>query len=112
MAIAYSIDPNPLKSRRDLGQTLVTITLDGSYAAGGYALSNAGLGMLDTPDNIQMQYVHATATSDFVPVYDRANNKIKIFKSGTAGATLNECVSGDITASHSIICTVQGRPAI
>jgi hypothetical protein len=112
MAIAYAIDPNPLKSRRDMGQTLVTITLDGSYSAGGYALSNAGLGMLDTPDNIEMNYVHATATNDFVPVYDRANNKIKIFCAGTASATLNECTSGQITSGHSIICTVQGRPVL
>ena len=112
MAIAYAIDPNPLKSRRDLGETLVTITLDGSYGAGGYALTNSSLGMLDTPDNIIMTYVHATATSDFVPVYDRANNKIKVFKSGASGSTLTECVSGDITTSHSIICTVQGRPMI
>jgi hypothetical protein len=110
MAIAYSIDNN--KSRRDVGKTVVTITLDGSYAAGGYALSNTSLGMLDTPDNINMQYVHATATSDFVPVYDRANNKIKIFCSGTASATLNECTSGQITSGHSIICEVQGRPIL
>lgn len=109
MAIAYSISAN---SRRDVGQTLVTITLDGSYAAGGYALTNSSLGMLDNPDHINMQYVHATATNDFVPVYDKTNNKIKIFKSGTAGATLNECVSGDITSSHSIICEVRGRPTL
>jgi hypothetical protein len=112
MAIAYAIDPNPIKSRRDMGQTMVTITLDGSYAAGGYALTNANLGMLDTPDAIDMQYVHATATNDFVPVYDRANNKIKIFCSGTASATLNECTSGQITSGHTILCKVQGRPAL
>jgi hypothetical protein len=95
-----------------MGETLVTITLDGSYAAGGYALSNPAMGMLDTPDNINMTYVHATATNDFVPVYDRANNKIKVFKAGTAGATLNECVNTDITSGHSIICQVRGRPTL
>jgi hypothetical protein len=110
MAITYSIDR--ARSRFDQGQTLVTITLDGSYAAGGYALSNTGLGMLDNPDEIEMTYIHATATSDFVPVYDRANNKIKIFKSGTAGATLNECAGGDISSSHSIRCIVMGRPIL
>src|SRR5262245_37133504 len=112
MALAASVDPNPLKSRRDLGQTLVTFTLDTAYPAGGYPVVNSAIGMLDTPDNMSFQYVHATATNDFVPVYDRANNKIKIFKSGTAGATLNECVSADITASHTIIATVSGRPAL
>lgn len=110
MAIAYSI--NTAKSRRDNGQTFVTITLDGSYAAGGYALTNSSLGMLDTPDFISMDYIHAAATNAFVPVYDRANNKIKVFKSGASGSTMTECASGDITASHSIECEVQGRPAL
>jgi len=109
MAIAYAISSN---SRRDLGQTIVTLTLDGSYAAGGYALTNANLGMQDNPDVVNPTYVHATATNDFVPVYDKANNKIKIFCSGTASATLNECTSGQITSSHSIICEVRGRPVL
>jgi hypothetical protein len=110
MAISYSIDHT--RSRRDRGETVVVLTLDGSYSAGGYALSNAGLGMLDTPDTIEMNYVHATATSDFLPIFDRANNKIKVFKSGTAGATLNECVNTDITSGHSIRCVVKGRPIL
>jgi hypothetical protein len=101
------------RSRRDRGETIVVLTLDGSYGAGGYALSNAGLGVLDTPDSIEMQYVHATATSDFLPVYDKVNNKIKIFKTGAVvGTTLAECVAGDITSGHSIRCVVKGRPIL
>jgi len=109
MAISVS---RSAKSRPDLGKQVSTITLDGSYAAGGYAVSNAALGMVDTPDQVTMTYSHATATNNFVPVYDFANNKIKIFKSGTAGATLNECVSGDITSSHSIVVEATGRPIL
>lgn len=104
MAIAYA----RVNKKPDLGRVIVDITLDGSYAAGGYALDNTQLGLIGNPVNMDLTYVHATATNDFVPVYDPANNKIKVFKSGTAGATLNECVSGDITSSHKIRATVQG----
>lgn len=108
MAIAYA----PVEKRPADGISIVDITLDGSYSAGGYALSNASIGMLTTPRQADLTYIHATATNDFVPVFDPVNNKIKIFKSGTAGATLNECVSGDITSSHKIRATFHGDVAI
>jgi hypothetical protein len=110
VALVYTIDNS--RSRKGDGQVFVTIQLDGSYAAGGYALSNSSMGMLDTPHMITMQYVHATATNDFQPVWDRANNKLKVFKTGSSGSTLAECTSGDITSSHSVQCVVSGRPIL
>ena len=106
MAITYArVVTDPTSNR-----VTTDITLDGSYAAGGYALDNGQMGVISTPANYELTYIHATATNDFVPVYDPANNKIKIFKSGTAGATLNECASGDITSSHKIRATSLGAP--
>lgn len=102
MAIAYA------RVSKKADSVTTDITLDGSYAAGGYALDNAQMGLLKTADNMDLTYIHATATSDFVPVFDPANNKIKVFKSGTAGATLNECASGDISSSHKIRATAYG----
>jgi hypothetical protein len=109
MALAYAM----VERRSDMRQNIVDITLDGSYAAGGYALDNPSLGIVGNPTNVDCNtYVHATATNDFVAVWDPANNKVKVFKSGTAGATLNECVSGDITTSHKIRATVTGTPRL
>jgi hypothetical protein len=108
MAIAYAV----VERRPDIGRAITDITLDGSYSAGGYALDNAQLGLIAPAQNMDLTYIHATATSDFVPVYDPVNNKIKVFKSGTAGATLNECASGDITSSHKIRATVHGTPRL
>jgi hypothetical protein len=108
MAIAYS----RVESRPDLGYNVVDITLDGSYSAGGYILDNKSLGMLSNPTNLVLNYNHTTATSDFVPVYDPDTNALKIFKSGTAGATLNECAGGDITSAHKIRATAYGIPAM
>jgi hypothetical protein len=108
MALAYT----RRNSRPDQGRVVTDIVLDGSYSAGGYAVSLPAVGMIGTPDQVEMTYIHATATNTFLPVYDYANNKIKIFKSGTAGATFNECVSGDITSSHSIRFVASGTPIL
>lgn len=104
MALAYA----RVETRADLGRVITDITLDGSYSAGGYALDNTQMGLLSNPKTLDLQYTHATATNDFVPVYDPVNNKLKVFKSGTAGATLNECVSGDITTSHKVRAVAYG----
>lgn len=103
MAIAYA------RVKKDAFTVTTDITLDGSYSAGGYALDNPSMGMNGNPTSMDLEYIHATATNYFQPVYDPVNNKIKIFKSGTAGATLNECVSGDITSSHKIRATAYGN---
>lgn len=105
MAIAYAV----VERRPDIGRNIIDITLDGSYTAGGYALDNGSMGMLSNPTGMDLTYVHATATNDFVPVWDPANNKLKVFKSGTADATLNECVGANITSSHKVRATVYGN---
>ena len=101
MAISYALVSRDPTSNK----TVTDITLDGSYSAGGYAVTAAGLGVVQLPANMDLTYIHATATNDFVPVWDPTNSKIKIFCSGTASATLNECTSGQITSSHKIRVT-------
>lgn len=110
MAIAYARVTKGC--RPDQGMMMTDITLDGSYAAGGYALDNASLGLIGQAQSMDLEYIHATATNYFQPVFDPVNNKIKIFKSGTAGATLNECASGDITSSHKIRVSAYGTPRL
>ncbi len=104
MAIAYSID---LDSRRDLGQTTVDVTLDGSYPANGYPLSNAGLGMMDKPDSVQ---ANTSSVQGVIGMWDKTNNKLKMFK-GAAGL-LVECAAGDISSANVITLEVTGRPVL
>jgi len=106
MALVYT----RIKTRPEARETVVDVTLDGSYGAGGYALSNAGMGVLSTPEAVECSsYRHATATSSNVGVWDPANNKLLFFESGTAvSAPLVECIAGDITTAHKVRLTVKG----
>ena len=109
MALAYSRDV--VSSRVDQGYTITDITLDAAYPAGGYPLSNAGLGMLTTPAHLEVtsMYSHATATLALMGIWDKTSNKLKIFKSNTAAAP-TEAASADITASHSVRVKATGKP--
>ena len=107
MAIVYTRKP----SRPDLGQMTTDIVLDGSYGAGGYAIDLPSIGMLDTPDHVEVNYTHQTATLTLNSAYDYVNNKLKFFKSNTASAP-TEAASGDITASASVRVVATGRPRL
>lgn len=109
MAIAYSRVAS--RCRPDAGVMVTDITLDGSYGAGGYAIDLKAIGMLDTPDHVECNYNHQTATLTLNSAYDYANNKLKFFKSNTAAAP-TEAASGDITASASCRLVATGRPLL
>jgi hypothetical protein len=109
MALAYT----RIKSRPDIREVVVDVTLDGSYSAGGYALDNKSLGVISTPEAVECSsYRHATATSSNVGVWDPVNNKLLIFEGNGATAPLVECAAGDITTSHKVRLTVKGDPII
>lgn len=110
MAIAYTI----IEERPDLRETIVDITLDASYSAGGYALDNAQLGMQTTPDAvICSHYHHPTSTAHLVPDWDPANNKLQVFVwGGTSPDPLVEAASGDIAATHKVRLVVKGTPRL
>jgi hypothetical protein len=100
MAIAYNIvDRSPLS-----GRTSVEITLDGSYSSGGYALSNSGLGLLTNPASVQLT---VRSGQGFTPVYDKANNKLKMFKSAAGATAHTECANTDLSSSVIVaaLCT-------
>lgn len=104
MAISYVIDPN---SRRDNGQTVVDVTLDSSYPANGYPLSNAGLGMLLKPDSI---VTNTRSVQGVIGMWDETNHKLKMMK-GAAGL-LVECAAGDISSANVITLTCTGAPIL
>src|ERR1044072_6834749 len=103
MALSYSINPS---SPRDKGKTIVDITLDSAYPSGGYALSNAGLGMLVKPTMIDLD---VSTAQGFTPVWDVSNHKLKMFKSGSNSAH-SECASADLSSSVVIRAEVTGTP--
>jgi hypothetical protein len=109
MALSYVRDV--VSSRPDQGHMITDITLDTAYPAGGYPLSNAALGMLLTPTHVECSsmYSHGTATLSMLAIWDKTNNKLKIFKSNTAAAP-TEAASADITASHSVRVKATGKP--
>src|SRR5689334_19397192 len=105
MAIAYNIvDRSPLS-----GRTSVEITLDGSYAAGGYQLSNSGLGMLTNPASVQLT---VRSGQGFTPVYDKANNKLKMFKTAAGSGAHAECVNTDLSSSVIVSALCNGTVAM
>jgi hypothetical protein len=105
MAIAYTV----VARYPDQRKTVVDITLDGSYASGGYALDNRQLGLIQAPDSVDPYMV----TGDgFTPTFVASTNKLKIFKSAGAAGAHTECVAGDLTSSVKVRCDVTGVPSV
>lgn len=105
MALAFAFHPS---SRRDQGEVLVDVTLDGSYpAAGGYPITAANFGMVDMPDSMDC----AVKTGHgILPVYNQGSAKLQCLK-GAAGV-LVECAAGDITSAVVVRCKAKGRPLL
>jgi hypothetical protein len=109
MALAFARVGTP---RPDLREVVTDVTLDGSYAAGGYAITPAELGMLGAPDAVEcVSYRHATATSSNLAVWDPVNSKLKVFETGGAvSGPFAECIAGDITTAHVVRLKATGNP--
>lgn len=104
MAIAYNL----VRRMPDMSKTIVDITLDGAYAAGGYALTNSALGMAAKADMIDPMVITAQG---FDAAWDQVNNKLKMWKSGSTSAKA-ECVAGDLSSAVVVRCEVTGIPLI
>jgi hypothetical protein len=100
MAIAYNV----VRRMPDTGKTIVDITLDGSYAAGGYALNSNQLGMLQKPDMIDPAVITAQG---FDAAWDQPNHKLKMWKSGSSSAKA-ECVGADLSSAVVVRCECTG----
>jgi len=105
MAIAYKI----VASYPDIRTTIVDVTLDSSYSTGGYALTNASLGLLSNP--VSVDATMNFATTQPIPLWDSATNKLAFFKSNTA-AKVTECANTDLSASNVCRLTVIGQPVV
>jgi hypothetical protein len=105
MAIAYNV----VRRMPDVQKTIVDITLDGAYPAGGYALTNAQLGMLSTPDMVDPVIITAQG---FTPDWDKTNNKLKMFKSAGVAGAHTECANTDLSSAVVVRCEVTGVPML
>lgn len=107
MALAYTI----VRKLPDVSKTIVDITLDGSYAAGGYALTPASLGMEAAPDMVDPQIVTTTGQG-FIPSWNQQTGKLQFFKNAAGAGAFAECVAGDLSASVKCRVEVTGIPLI
>lgn len=102
MAIAYT----RVAFYPDMRKSIVDVTLDAAYAAGGYALTPASLGFETAPNMVDPQVV-TTAGQGFVPSWNQQTGKLQMFKVGAAGA-MTECVNTDLTAAVKVRLEVTG----
>lgn len=105
MALAYKF----VRRMPDVNKTVVDITLDGSYAAGGYALVNASLGLASAPD--MLDPVVATGQG-FTPIWNQSTGKLMMYKSAAIAGAHTECVAGDLSSAVVIRCECIGVPLI
>jgi hypothetical protein len=104
MAIAYT----QVASYPDMRTTVYDITLDGSYASGGYAVTAASLGVLGI-DSLDCNW----ATGEgFTAAYVTSTGKIKCFKNAAGAGAFTECVNTDLTSSMKVRVTVIGKPIL
>ena len=110
MALAYT--PKVANSRPDNGVMVTDIVLDGSYPAAGYALDLASIGMLDTPDHVEVNFnVYHTATLCPTAKFSPTGNKLMFLKSNTA-AVPTECANTDLTSGDTVRIVATGRPRL
>jgi hypothetical protein len=102
MALAFS-----RVSKASIGsqyQIITDVTLDGSYASGGYAITPAKLGHRNS-----ITHVHDAITSTgFLARWVPSTQKLMIYKTPTSGA-LTECASSDLSSSATIRLVSQGK---
>lgn len=107
MAIALSVNSDTVPGDRRMH--VVDVTLDGSYAAGGYAITAANVG-LSSIDQVILPGVKTalSATTALAPEWDYTNGKLKFFKGNGVGA-LTEAANTDITSAMVIRCIFIGK---
>jgi hypothetical protein len=105
MAIAYNV----VRRLPDTGKTIVDITLDGSYAAGGYALDPGSLGMELAPDMVDPQIITGQG---FTPQWNQSTGKLQFFKNAAGAGAFTECVNTDLSTAVKCRCEVTGYPRI
>ena len=106
MAIVYNI----VRKSPDQSKMVVDITLDGSYSAGGYALTPASLGLLAAPDMVDPIL---RSGQGLVPVWNQSTGKLMMYRTGAVVSTpLQEAVNTDITTAFIVRCEVTGIPLV
>lgn len=102
MAIAYSV----IERRPDVGRTVVEITLDGSYAGGGYAIDYKQLGLLAAPAAIESNF---STGQGFASIYNHSTSKLMLFKASAGATAFTECVAGDLTNAMKVRAVCYGN---
>ena len=104
MAIAYTV----VAKRPDAGRTVVDVTLDGSYASGGYALDPKQMGMISI-DGVDASF---TTGEGFAANYIASTGKLKLFKNAAGAGAFTEGANTDFTSSIKVRCDVTGTPLL
>ena len=89
MALGIAYEAIPGRYRGPWRKRIVTFTYDATYAAGGYAVTPASLG-LTAIKYVSPGTILGAADLGFLTGFDYAASKMKVYKAGTADAPLNE----------------------
>jgi hypothetical protein len=92
MALAFTRTDINIKIAGGRRFRVVEVTTDGAYAAGGYAITAANLGLEGAIELV----IPGGGTGGFVPGWDHANKKLKFYKTGSAlSGELAECAANE-----------------
>lgn len=110
MAISVAV----VSRRPDVREAIVDVTCDGAYPANGYALTNAQLGMLGTPDDVQCNVVTSvTGATGLVAQWNKAANKLVLYMTGAVVANpLTEATSGFVSTANVVRMVARGNPIL
>lgn len=103
MAIAYTVVQKGVLG--NWAANIVDIAMDGSYAAGGYAIDPASCGV----GTIQFLHAYMKTGENFVPNYNHTAGKLEILKGAstvtvtTGSGAFSEMASNDSYLSSSVI---------
>lgn len=100
--------------RPDVREVVVDVTCDGAYPANGYPLTNAQLGMLSTPDDVQCNVVTSvTGATGLVAQWNKTSNKLVLYMTGAVVANpLTEATSGFVSTSNIVRVVARGNPVL
>jgi hypothetical protein len=104
MAIAIA----RVRSQPDSQRIISDVTLDGSYASGGYAVTAGQLGLL-TIDHMNAWF---RGGEGFIAEYIPSTGKIKCLKSAGAAGAMAECVAGDLSTANVVRVEAIGAPVL
>src|SRR5215210_5871649 len=98
-----------VKALPDQRRTIYTLTCDGSYSSGGYAISPRDLGLFQ----IDSLMAYETSGQGNLAQWDAPNGKLRVFQTGAAlSGVFSEAVSGDLSTANVFRIEATGNPVL